>query len=45
MQHYHLTHCPHHHPVAILAWLLMLVLAFVVFGVLAQIHGKLLEPV
>jgi hypothetical protein len=41
-QHYHLTHCPHHHPVAILAWLLILVLGFVVFGVFAQIHGKLL---
>ena len=24
-QHYHLTHCPHHHPVAILAGLLFLV--------------------
>jgi hypothetical protein len=41
-QHYHLTHCHHHHPVAILAWLLILVLGFVVFGVFAQIHGKLL---
>jgi len=41
-QHYHLTHCPHHHPVAILAWLLILVLGFVLFGVFAAIHGKLL---
>lgn len=41
-QHYHLTHCPHHHPVAILAWLLFLVLGFVLFGVFAQVHGKLL---
>jgi hypothetical protein len=41
-QHYHLTHRHHHHPVAILAWLLILVLGFVVFGVFAQIHGKLL---
>ena len=41
-QHYHLTHCHHHHPIAILAWLLILVLGFVLFGVFAQIHGKLL---
>ena len=41
-QHYHLTHCPHHHPVAILAGLLFLVLGFVLFGVFAQVHGKLL---
>ena len=41
-QHYHLTHCPHHHPVAILAWLLFLVLGFILFGVFARVHGKLL---
>lgn len=41
-QHYHLTHCGHHHPVAILAWLLFLVLALVVFEVFAKVHGKLL---
>lgn len=44
-QHYHLTHCHHHHPVAILAWWLILVLGFVVFGVFARIHGKLLAVV
>jgi len=40
-QHYHLTHCGHHHPVAILAGLLFLVLGFVVFEVFAKVHGKL----
>lgn len=41
-QHYHLTHCPHHHPAAIVAWLLFLILGFVLFGVFARVHGKLL---
>ena len=41
-QHYHLTHCHHHEPVAILAGLLFLVLGFVLFGVFAGVHGKLL---
>jgi len=40
-QHYHLEHCPHHHPIAILAWLLILVLAFNLFEVFARLHGKL----
>jgi hypothetical protein len=40
-QHYHLTHCPHHEPVAILAWLLLLVLAFNLFEVFVRLHGKL----
>ncbi len=40
-QHYHLEHCGHHDPVAILAWLLILVLAFVVFEWFARLHGKL----
>ncbi len=40
-QHYHLEHCPHHHPVAILAWLLILVLGFNLFEVFARLHGKL----
>ena len=40
-QHYHLTHCPHHHPVAIVAWLLILVLGFNLFELFARVHGKL----
>ena len=40
-QSYHLEHCPHHHPVAIMSWLLILMLAFILFGLFAQVHGKL----
>jgi len=40
-QYYHLEHCPHHHPVAIIAWLLILVLGFNLFEVFVRIHGKL----
>ena len=40
-QHYHLEHCPHHHPVAIIAWLLILTLAFNLFEVFVRLHGKL----
>lgn len=40
-QHYHLEHCPHHHPVAIVAWLLILVLAFNLFEWFVRLHGKL----
>jgi hypothetical protein len=40
-QHYHLEHCPHHQPVAIVAWLLILVLAFNLFEWFARLHGKL----
>lgn len=40
-QYYHLTHCPHHEPVAILAWLLILVLAFNLFEVFIRLHSKL----
>lgn len=42
-QHYHLTHCQHHHPVAILAKLLILIVAFVAFEVFAKVHGKLVR--
>lgn len=42
-QHYHLTHCAHHHPVAILAGLLLLIIAFVAFEVFAKVHCKLLR--
>jgi hypothetical protein len=40
-QHYHLEHCPHHHPVAIAAWLLILVLAFNLFQWFGRLHSKL----
>jgi len=39
--HDHLEDCPHHEPVAILAWLLILVLGFVLFEWFARLHGKL----
>jgi hypothetical protein len=40
-QHYHLTHCPHHEPVAIVAWLLFLVLGLTIFEVFVRLNGKL----
>jgi hypothetical protein len=40
-QYYHLEHCPHHHPVAIIARLLILVLGFNLFEVFVRLHGKL----
>lgn len=40
-KYYHLEHCPHHHPVAIIAWLLILVLGFNLFEVFVRLHGKL----
>lgn len=42
-QYYHLEHCSRHEPVAILAWLLILVLAMNLFEVFARVHGKLLR--
>lgn len=39
-----LTHCPHHHPVAIPAWLLILHLAFNLFEVFVRLQGKLWRP-
>lgn len=42
-QHYHLEHCPHHHPVAIVAWLLILMLAFNLFEWFVRWHGKRLR--
>lgn len=39
-QHYHLTHCPRHEPVAILAWLLIRVLGFNRFELFVRWHGK-----
>jgi hypothetical protein len=40
-QYYHLEHCPRHEPTAIEAWLLILVLGFVLFEWFARLHGKL----
>lgn len=40
-QHYHLEHCPHHHPVAIGAWILILILGFNLFEVFVRLHGQL----
>jgi len=40
-QHYHLTHCPRHELVAILAWLLIRVLGFNLFELFVRLHGKL----
>jgi Transposase DDE domain len=40
-QHYHLTRCHHHEPVAILAWLLILVLGFNLFELFVRMHSKL----
>jgi len=40
-QYYHLTHCPRHEPVAILAWLLIRVLGFNLFELFVRLHGKL----
>jgi hypothetical protein len=40
-QHYHLTHCPHHEPVAIVAWLLFLVLGFTIFELFVHLNCKL----
>jgi len=42
-QHYHLTHCEHHHPVAILAALLIQIIGFVAFELFAKVHGKLVR--
>jgi len=38
---YHLEHCPHHHPMATMAWLPIVVLAFNLFELFARMHGKL----
>ena len=40
-QHYHLTHCPHHEPVAIVAWLLFLILGFTIFELFVHLNSKL----
>jgi hypothetical protein len=40
-QHWHLTHCAHHHPVAVVALLWIKLLAFTLFHAFAILHGKL----
>lgn len=40
-KYYHLTHCPRHHPTAILVWLLFRVLGFNFFEFFARLNGKL----
>jgi len=40
-QHWHLTHCAHHHPVAVVALLWIKILAFTLFHAFAILHGKL----
>jgi hypothetical protein len=40
-QHWHLTHCAHHHPVAVLALLWIKIIAFTLFHAFAVLHGKL----
>ena len=40
-QHWHLTHCAHHHPVAVVALLWIKIIAFTLFHAFAILHGKL----
>lgn len=40
-QHWHLTHCSRHHPVAVVALLWIKLLAFTLFHAFAILHGKL----
>ena len=39
-QHWHLTHCAHHHPVAAVALLWIKIIAFTLFHAFAILHGK-----
>ena len=39
-QHWHLTHCAHHHPVAVVALLWIKIIAFTLFHAFAILHGK-----
>ena len=39
-QYYHLAHCPHHEPVAIIAWLLFLILGFTIFELFVRLNPK-----
>ena len=40
-QHWHLTHCAHHQPVAVVALLWIKIMAFTLFHAFAILHGKL----
>jgi hypothetical protein len=40
-QHWHLTHCAHHQPVAVVAMLWIKIIAFTLFHAFAILHGKL----
>jgi hypothetical protein len=40
-QHWHLTHCAHHHPVAVVALLWIKIIAFPLFHAFAILQGKL----
>jgi hypothetical protein len=40
-QLWHLTHCAHHHPVAVLSLLWIKIIAFTLFHAFAILHGKL----
>jgi hypothetical protein len=40
-QHWHLNHCAHHHPVAVVALLWIKIIAFTLFHAFALLHGKL----
>ncbi len=40
-QHWHLTHCAHHKPVAVLTLLWIKIIAFILFHAFAIVHGKL----
>lgn len=40
-QHWHLTHCPHHQPVAARVLLWIKLIAFTLFHAFAILHGKL----
>ena len=40
-QHWHLTHCAHHHTVAVLVLLWIKIIAFTLFHAFAILHGKL----
>ena len=42
-QHWHLTHCAHHQPVAVVCLLWIKIIAFTLFHAFAILHGKLLR--
>ncbi|MGH9447662.1 MAG: transposase [Terriglobia bacterium] len=42
-QHWHLTHCSHHHPVAVVALLWIKIIAFTLFEAFAILCGKLVR--